>query len=149
MIYWWGLIIDEYYVFLEVSGLMLIIVEDWLMYLGLVGKFIQGGVYIVGVDGSELLLNQLGEIYFEGGYFFEYFNDLVKIVVLCNKYGWVIVGDVGYFDDDGYLFLIGWCYYMIIFGGVNIYLQEVENFLVVYFKVFDVVVFGVFDDEMG
>lgn len=130
MIHWWGPIIDEYYASSEASGSTLITAEDWLTHPGSVGKPIQGGVHIVGADGSELPPNQPGEIYFEGGYPFEYLNDPAKTAASRNKHGWVTVGDVGYLDDDGYLFLTGRRHHMIISGGVNIYPQEAENLLV-------------------
>lgn len=149
MIHWWGPIIDEYYASSEASGSTLITAEDWLTHPGSVGKPIQGGVHIVGADGSELPPNQPGEIYFEGGYPFEYLNDPAKTAASRNKHGWVTVGDVGYLDDDGYLFLTGRRHHMIISGGVNIYPQEAENLLVAHPKVLDAAVFGVPDDEMG
>ncbi len=146
MIHWWGPIIDEYYASSEASGSTLITAEDWLTHPGSVGKPIQGGVHIVGADGSELPPNQPGEIYFEGGYPFEYLNDPAKTAASRNKHGWVTVG---YLDDDGYLFLTGRRHHMIISGGVNIYPQEAENLLVAHPKVLDAAVFGVPDDEMG
>jgi long-chain acyl-CoA synthetase len=61
----------------------------------------------------------------------------------------VTVGDIGYLDDDGYLFLTDRRHRMIISGGVNIYPQEAENLLVTHPKVLDAAVFGIPDDEMG
>lgn len=58
-------------------------------------------------------------------------------------------GDIGYVDEDGYLYLTDRRHHMIISGGVNIYPQEAENMLVVHPKVMDAAVFGIPDDEMG
>ena len=66
-----------------------------------------------------------------------------------NDRGWSTVGDMGYLDDDGYLFLTDRKTFMIVSGGVNIYPQEAENVLVDHPKVFDVAVFGVPNEEMG
>ncbi|WP_373177059.1 fatty-acid--CoA ligase FadD4 [Mycobacterium marinum] len=149
MMDWWGPIIDEYYASSEAIGSTLITAEDWLEHPGSVGKPMQGGVHILGADGVELPPGQAGEIYFEGGYSFEYLNDPSKTAASRDKHGWVTVGDVGYLDDQGYLFLTDRRHHMIISGGVNIYPQEAENILVTHPKVMDAAVFGVPDDEMG
>jgi long-chain acyl-CoA synthetase len=149
MMDWWGTIIDEYYASSEAIGSTLITAEDWLAHPGSVGKPMMGAVHILGEDGSEQPAGQPGEIYFEGGYSFEYLNDPSKTAASRDNRGWVTVGDVGYLDDDGYLFLTDRRHHMIISGGVNIYPQEAENLLVTHPKVLDAGVFGVPDDEMG
>ncbi|SON59417.1 Long-chain-fatty-acid--CoA ligase FadD13 [Mycobacterium simulans] len=149
MMDWWGPIIDEYYASSEASGSTLITAEDWLAHPGSVGKPMLGAVHILDTDGDELPRGQAGEIYFEGGYPFEYLNDPAKTAASRDKHGWVTVGDVGYLDDEGYLYLTDRRHHMIISGGVNIYPQEAENFLVIHPKVLDAAVFGVPDDEMG
>jgi long-chain acyl-CoA synthetase len=149
MMDWWGAIIDEYYASSEAIGSTLITAEDWLAHPGSVGKPMLGGLHILGQDGNELPPGQPGEIYFEGGYSFEYLNDPTKTAASRDKHGWVTVGDVGYLDDQGYLFLTDRRHHMIISGGVNIYPQETENLLVTHPKVLDAAVFGVPDDEMG
>jgi len=149
MIDWWGPIIDEYYASSEAIGSTLITAEDWLAHPGSVGKPMMGGVHILDEDGNVLPPNQPGEIYFEGGYSFEYLNDATKTAASRDKHGWTTVGDVGYLDEDGYLFLTDRRHHMIISGGVNIYPQEAENLLVTHPKVMDAAVFGVPDDEMG
>ncbi len=149
MIDWWGPIIDEYYASSEAIGSTLISAEDWLAHPGSVGKPMLGGVHILGEDGSELPPGQPGEIYFEGGYSFEYLNDPSKTAASRDKHGWVTVGDIGYLDEEGYLYLTDRRHHMIISGGVNIYPQETENLLVTHPKVLDAAVFGVPDDEMG
>jgi long-chain acyl-CoA synthetase len=149
MIEWWGPIVDEYYASSEAIGSTLITAEDWLAHPGSVGKPMLGGVHIVGEDGNELPPNEPGEIYFEGGYSFEYLNDSSKTAESRDKHGWMTVGDIGYVDEEGYLFLTDRRHHMIISGGVNIYPQEAENLLVTHPKVMDAAVFGVPDDEMG
>ena len=146
---WWGPIVDEYYASSEAIGSTLITAEDWLAHPGSVGKPTLGGVHIVGEDGTELPPGQAGEIYFEGGFSFEYLNDPAKTAASRDKHGWMTVGDIGYLDDDGYLFLTDRRHHMIISGGVNIYPQEAENLLVTHPKVLDAAVFGIPDDEMG
>jgi len=149
MIDWWGPIVDEYYASSEAIGSTWITAEDWLAHPGSVGKPMLGTAHILDEDGDELPPGQAGEIYFEGGYAFEYLNDPAKTAASRDKHGWVTVGDVGYVDDEGYLFLTDRRHHMIISGGVNIYPQETENMLVTHAKVLDAAVFGIPDDEMG
>ncbi|VBA45169.1 Long-chain-fatty-acid--CoA ligase FadD13 [Mycobacterium attenuatum] len=149
MMHWWGPIVDEYYASSEAIGSTLITAEDWLEHPGSVGKPLQGAVHILDPDGAELPPGRPGEIYFEGGYSFEYLNDPSKTAASRDKHGWVTVGDIGYLDDEGYLYLTDRRHHMIISGGVNIYPQETENVLVTHPRVLDAAVFGVPDDEMG
>ncbi|OBA70697.1 acyl-CoA synthetase [Mycobacterium sp. 1554424.7] len=149
MIDWWGPIIDEYYASSEAIGATLISAEEWLAHPGSVGKPYLGAAHILGEDGTELPPGQPGEIYFEGGHSFEYLNDPTKTAASRDTHGWVTVGDVGYLDEEGYLYLTDRRHHMIISGGVNIYPQETENLLVTHPKVLDAAVFGVPDDEMG
>ena len=149
MIDWWGPVVDEYYASSEAIGSTLITAEDWLAHPGSVGKPMLCEIHIVGEDGTELPPGQPGEIYFQGGYSFEYLNDPAKTVASHDKHGWVTVGDVGYLDDKGYLYLTDRRHHMIISGGVNIYPQETENLMVTHPKVLDAAVFGIPDDEMG
>ncbi|OBK20382.1 fatty-acid--CoA ligase FadD4 [Mycobacterium asiaticum] len=149
MIDWWGPIVDEYYASSEAIGSTLITADDWLAHPGSVGKPMIGALHILGEDGTELPPGQPGEIYFEGGASFEYLNDPSKTAASRDKHGWMTVGDIGYLDEEGYLYLTDRRHHMIISGGVNIYPQEAENLLVTHPKVLDAAVFGVPDDEMG
>ena len=149
MIDWWGPIIDEYYASSEAIGSTLISAEEWLAHPGSVGKPMACQIHILDENGTELPPGQAGEIYFEGGYAFEYLNDDTKTAASRDQHGWVTVGDVGYVDEEGYLFLTDRRHHMIISGGVNIYPQETENLLVTHPKVLDAAVFGIPDDEMG
>jgi long-chain acyl-CoA synthetase len=149
MIDWWGPIIWEYYAGTEGNGLVLCGSEDWLAHAGTVGRAVGSEVHIVGDDGTELPAGQSGTIYFGGSTDFEYHGDPVKTAEAHSPQGWGTLGDVGYLDDDGFLFLTDRKANMIISGGVNIYPQEAENLLALHPKVADVAVFGVPDDEMG
>lgn len=149
MIDWWGPIIDEYYASSEAIGATLITADEWLAHPGSVGKALTGIVHILDEDGNELPAGQAGEIFFEGGQDFEYLNDAEKTKAARDSHGWKTVGDIGYLDEDGYLYLTDRRHHMIISGGVNIYPQEAENMLVIHPKVMDAAVFGVPDDEMG
>jgi long-chain acyl-CoA synthetase len=149
MIDWWGPIVDEYYASSEAIGSTLITAEDWLTHPGSVGKSMMSALHILDEDGNELPPGEPGEIYFEGGFDFEYLNDAAKTASSRDSHGWKTVGDIGYLDDDGYLYLTDRRHHMIISGGVNIYPQEAENILVTHPKVMDAAVFGIPDDEMG
>ena len=149
MIDWWGPIVDEYYASSEAHGSTLIFAEDWLTHPGSVGKPMAGAVHILDEDGNELPPGQPGEIYFEGGNDFEYLNDPAKTESSRDPRGWKTVGDIGYLDEEGFLYLTDRRHHMIISGGVNIYPQEAENLLVTHPLVMDAAVFGIPDDEMG
>jgi long-chain acyl-CoA synthetase len=149
MIDWWGPIIDEYYGSSEGAGASFIRAEEWLAHPGSVGRPLIGVPHILDADGNELPAGEVGEIYYGGGYSFEYLKDDAKTAASRDPRGWVTVGDLGYLDDDGYLFLTDRRHHMIICGGVNIYPQEAEDLLVTHPKVLDAAVFGIPDAEMG
>ena len=149
MIDWWGPIVDEYYASSEAIGSTLITAEDWLTHPGSVGKPMTGVLHILDEEGNELPAGRAGEIYFEGGFDFEYLNDPGKTASSRDARGWKTVGDIGYLDEDGYLYLTDRRHHMIISGGVNIYPQEAENVLVTHPLVMDAAVFGIPDEEMG
>ena len=149
MIDWWGPIVDEYYASSEAHGSTLISAEEWLAHPGSVGRAMAGAVHILDEHGNELPAGEPGEIYFETAATFEYLNDPDKTAASRSTQGWRTVGDIGYLDDEGYLYLTDRRHHMIISGGVNIYPQEAENALVVHPRVMDAAVFGIPDDEMG
>jgi acyl-CoA synthetase (AMP-forming)/AMP-acid ligase II len=149
MIAWWGPIISEYYSSTEGAGATFITSEEWLAHPGSVGKPMIGIPHIVDEDGHEVPVGEIGTIYFEGSVPFEYHNDTDKTASTKDEHGWTTVGDIGYLDDDGYLYLTDRRSFMIISGGVNIYPQEAENVLVNHPKVMDVAVIGVPNAEMG
>ncbi len=149
MIEWWGPILHEYYAGTEGNGLTAIDTPQWLEHKGSVGRALVGTVHIVGEDGEELPPGEAGTVYFEGGGEFEYHNDPDKTAASRTAEGWSTLGDIGYLDEEGYLYLTDRKAFMIISGGVNIYPQEAENLLVTHPKVLDVAVIGVPNDEMG
>jgi long-chain acyl-CoA synthetase len=149
MIEWWGPVINEYYAGTEGSGFCAVASKDWLEHKGTVGRPLFGAVHIIGDDGNEMGAGQIGTIYFSGGTDFEYLNDPDKTLTAYNAQGWSTLGDIGYLDDEGYLYLTDRKAYMIISGGVNIYPQESEDILVMHPRVADAAVFGIPDAEMG
>ncbi len=149
MIDWFGPIIHEYYAGTEGNGFVYCNSDMWLGHEGTVGMPIGCTLHIVGDDGEELANYESGTIYFEGGAEFQYHNDPDKTKGSRHPKGWSTLGDVGYLDSDGFLYLTDRKAYMIISGGVNIYPQEAENALVTHPKVIDVAVFGVPNDDFG
>jgi fatty-acyl-CoA synthase len=149
MIDWWGPIVDEYYAASEAVGASFISAQDWLRHPGSVGRPLVGTPHVLAASGAELPAGEIGDIYYEGGYSFEYLKDEAKTAAAHDAHGWVTVGDVGYLDDEGYLYLTDRRHHMIISGGVNIYPQETEDALITHPKVLDAAVFGIPDAEMG
>ena len=149
MIDWWGPIIIEYYAGSEGNGLCTIRSEEWLAHPGSVGRPVFGVPHVLDDDGNELPAGQEGAIYFSGGVEFVYHNDPEKTAASRSAAGWTTLGDIGYLDAEGYLYLTDRKANMIISGGVNIYPQETENLLVMHPAVMDVAVFGVPDEDFG
>lgn len=148
---WLGPIIYEYYGGSEGNGSTRIGPEEWLRKPGSVGKASWGVVHICDDEGNELPIGDQGLIYFEGGWDFKYLDDETKTRDSRNPLHptWTTLGDIGYLDEDGYLFLTDRKSYMIISGGVNIYPQEIENLLITHPKVADAAVIGVPNPEFG
>lgn len=149
MIAWWGAVLYEYYAGTEGNGMTFISSNDWLKKKGSVGKAVFGVLHICDDEGNELPRNTEGTVYFSDGKEFVYHNSPDKTEQSRNAKGWSTLGDIGYIDDDGYLFLTDRKAFMIISGGVNIYPQEIENLLVTHPKVMDAAVVGAPDEEMG
>ena len=151
MIDWWGPIIYEYYAGTEFNGMTFITSEEWLTHKGSVGKSLFGALVILDEDGEELPPGEPGGVYFGGetATTFKYHNDDEKTKDAMTKQGFSTLGDVGYLDEEGYLYLTDRKSFMIISGGVNIYPKETEDALVMHPKVADVAVFGVPNAEMG
>lgn len=148
MMEWFGPIIHEYYGGTEGFAGTTIGPREWLAHPGSVG-IPMAPVHVLDEDGRELAVGESGELYFEGGPDFEYFKDPAKTASVCNDRGWRSLGDMGYVDRDGYLYLTDRSTYMIVSGEVNIYPQEAENLLVMHPKLVDAAVFGVPNEEFG
>ena len=149
MMDWWGPVIYEYYAGTEGNGFCAISPEEWLARPGSVGKALLGEIHILDEDGTEQPPGEPGTIYFANGPVFEYHNAPDKTAESRNASGWSTLGDIGYVDEEGYLFLTDRKAHMIISGGVNIYPQEIENLLITHPKVADVAVFGVPNEDFG
>ncbi|MEQ9661927.1 MAG: AMP-binding protein, partial [Parasphingopyxis sp.] len=149
MIEWWGPVLSEYYAGSEGNGFTFINSEQWLAHKGSVGTALIGIIRICDEDGNEVPPRTEGTVYFEGGTAFSYHNDEEKTADATNKHGWTTLGDVGWVDEDGFLYLTDRKSFMIISGGVNIYPQEIENLLVTHDKVADAAVIGAPDEDMG
>jgi long-chain acyl-CoA synthetase len=152
MIEWWGPILHEYYGGTELNGLTIVNSDEWLAHPGTVGRPVIGTLHVCDDDGNELPPGEVGLVYFEQPVMpFAYHNDPDKTRRAQHPQheNWSKLGDVGYVDDEGYLYLTDRKDFMIISGGVNIYPQEIEDVLVMHPKVGDVAVFGVPNEEMG
>ncbi|QCK86803.1 acyl-CoA synthetase [Phreatobacter aquaticus] len=149
MIEWWGPIISEYYAGTEGCGLTFCNSQEWLEHRGTVGKALAGKLRIVDDEGELVPTGDVGAIYFAEGRPFEYHNDKAKTASSVMPNGWATLGDIGYVDADGFLYLTDRRAFMIISGGVNIYPQEAENVLIEHPDVLDVAVFGVPSEEFG
>jgi len=152
MIEWWGPILIEYYAGTEGNGSTIITSEQWLAHPGSVGRPAVGAIHICDESGAELPTGEAGTVYFEQARMpFEYHGDPEKTRNAQHPEhpNWSTLGDVGYLDDEGYLYLTDRKAFMIISGGVNIYPQEIEDALVLHPSVADVAVFGVPDEDMG
>jgi len=150
MIAWWGPIIDEYYGATEGLGFTACNSEEWLAHRGTVGRVLLGDLHILDGEMKPCPKGVPGEIWFKTATPFEYFNDPARTAQTRSADGTMsTVGDVGYVDDDGFLYLTDRSTFMIISGGVNIYPQECENLLITHPKVADAAVFGVPNEDLG
>jgi len=149
MIDWWGPVLFEYYGASEGNGLTAITSQEWLTHKGSVGKAFMGECFILDDEGKEVPRGEIGNVYFKGGNVFKYHNESQKTTKAYTKDGHSTVGDVGFMDEDGYLYLTDRKNFTIISGGVNIYPQEIENQIINHPKVADVAVFGIPHEEFG
>jgi long-chain acyl-CoA synthetase len=150
MIAWWGPIIHEYYGATEGLGFAACDSAEWLAHKGTVGRILLGELRVLDDEMQPCPVGTPGTLWFKTATPFEYFNDPVKTAESrsadCTA---STVGDVGYVDKDGYLYLTDRATFMIISGGVNIYPQECENLLITHPKVADAAVFGVPNADLG
>ncbi len=150
MIAWWGPIIHEYYGATEGLGFAACDSAEWLAHRGTVGKVMLGDLHVLDEDMQPCPKGTSGTLWFKTATPFEYFNDPARTAEARTPDGSMsTVGDVGYVDDDGFLYLTDRATFMIVCGGVNIYPQECENLLITHPKVADAAVFGVPNEDLG
>ena len=150
MIDWWGPIIHEYYGATEALGFTFSTSEEWLAHKGSVGKVVAGVLHILDDDMQPCATGETGTLWFETANDFEYFNDPAKTAEALSADGSMsTVGDMGFVDEDGFVYLTDRKTFMIISGGVNIYPQECENLLIEHPQVLDAAVFGVPNVDLG
>lgn len=152
MINWWGPVLHETYSASDAGIGTLISSSEWLAKPGSVGRASPfNEILIVDDDGHPCPTGETGTICFRNrlGGDVSYHNDDAKTADAHIAPGVVTVGDVGYLDDDGYLYLSDRKIDMIISGGVNVYPAEIEHHLLTHPAVLDAAVFGVPDDEFG
>ena len=150
MLDWWGPVIWEYYGATEGGGTTAS-PQDWLKYPGTVGRaWPISEVKVTDDDGTIVAADVPGTIWMKmGAGDFEYKGDASKTDKSHDTQGFFTVGDVGYLNEDGFLFLCDRKSDMIIAGGVNIYPAEIEAAILEHPLVGDVAVFGIPDDDMG
>ena len=150
MIEWWGPIIHEYYGATEGLGFTACNSAEWLAHKGTVGRVLLGELHVLDDDMKPCPTGTVGTLWFKTATPFEYFNDPAKTAAARSADGSMsTVGDVGYVDEDGYLYLTDRATFMMISGGVNIYPQECENLLITHPQVADAAVFGVPNVDLG
>jgi len=150
MIEWWGPIIHEYYGATEGLGFTACNSAEWLAHWGTVGKVLLGDLHILDENMQPCPVGTPGTVWFKTAAPFEYFKDPSKTKEARSPDGSMsTVGDVGYVDSDGFLYLTDRATFMIISGGVNIYPQECENLLITHPKIADAAVFGVPNADLG
>ena len=149
MLDWWGPVIYEYYAATEGGG-TLVRPDEWLERPGTVGRpWPMSEIRILDDDGNDVAAGQTGTVYMKLGLAaFEYYKDKQK-TESNRTAGFFTVGDIGYLDDEGWLFLCDRKSDMIISGGVNIYPAEIEGELLTHPKVADAAVFGIPHEDWG
>jgi long-chain acyl-CoA synthetase len=151
VIEWLGPIVDEYYGGTETGPVVFCSSEEWLAHPGTVGRAIKHAkVRVVDEDGNEVPVGESGEVYcwLDVWPDFTYENDPEKRRSV-EREGLISCGDVGYLDEEGFLYLNDRRSDMVISGGVNIYPAEIEACLMSLPGVRDCAVFGIPDDEFG
>jgi acyl-CoA synthetase (AMP-forming)/AMP-acid ligase II len=149
MIEWWGPILDEYYAGTEGVGATSISSSEWSAHPGSVGRASRGTIHIADEDGKEVPAGVEGMVWFEGAQKAVYRDDPEQTDAITHPADWQTLGDVGYVDAEGYLFLTDRWTHKIVTGGANVFPREVEDLLLAHPQVLDVAVIGVPDDDMG
>ncbi|MGD9893822.1 MAG: acyl-CoA synthetase, partial [Dehalococcoidia bacterium] len=151
MIAWWGPVIHEFYGSTESGAVTVVGSREWLAKPGTVGRAIEGGeIRILAEDGSLLGPGRVGDVYTRLSFYPDFtYHGLPDKRSEIERDGFITSGDIGYLDDDGFLFLCDRRRDMVISGGVNIYPAEIESVLVTCPGVRDCAVFGIPHDEYG
>ena len=149
MLEWWGDVIFEYYAASEGGGTM-VGPAEWRERPGTVGRpWATADIKIFDDEGEPMAPKEVGTVYIKMAQSFEYHDDADKTRRAWRGDGYFTVGDAGYLDEAGYLFLCDRKADMIISGGVNIYPAEIESVLTEHAAVVDVAVFGIPDSDWG
>jgi long-chain acyl-CoA synthetase len=152
MIDWWGPIFSEYYGATEVGMVARCSTEEWCQRPGTVGRALPGArVAILNQEGEHLPAGEIGEVAvrLDSIADFTYRGDEAKRTQVARRDGLIGTGDVGYLDQDGYLFLSDRSADIVISGGVNIYTAEIESLLLGLAGIADCAVIGIPDEEYG
>ena len=152
MIEWWGPVFLDAYGATEAGTTNMITSEEWLAKPGSVGKAVPPlEMVVVAEDGTRLGPNEVGQLYFRDptGRGIVYHNDPEKTAAAHIEPGVFTLGEIGYVDEDGYVFITDRSSDMIVSGGVNIYPAEIEQVLITHPAVEDVAVIGVPNADMG
>lgn len=149
IIEWWGPVVHEYYGTTEGGG-TIVGPEDWLAHPGTVGRPWPGAeIRVLDTEGADVPAGEIGTVFIKvSDDDFEYYKDEAKTAA-GRIPGYFTVGDIGYLDAEGYLYLCDRSSNLIISGGVNIYPAEIEAVLLAHGSVGDVAVFGIPDVEFG
>ncbi|WP_157219226.1 AMP-binding protein [Flavisphingomonas formosensis] len=146
---WFGPILEESYGGTEGNGLTMISSAEWLAHPGSVGRPFLGAVDVLDDAGRVLPTGEIGTIWFSGGPGFAYHDDPDRTAQAHDGRGRSTLGDIGYLDAEGYVYLTDRHSNMVISGGVNVFPQEAENRLISHPAVADASVFGIADEDMG
>jgi fatty-acyl-CoA synthase len=152
MLEWWGPILHEYYGGTEPSGLTYCDPYEWQAHPGTVGRAVTGIIHVCDETGNELPTGTVGSIFFEQKQTAFTYHGPPELSASSRHQAhdtWTTLGDVGWVDEEGYLYLSDRASFMIISGGVNIYPQETEDCLVVHPDVEDAAVIGVPNADLG
>ncbi len=150
MIDWLGPILFEYYGGTEGIGGTMVHAKDWLRFPGTIGKPVGGSVYVLDESTwQQMPTGKEGVLYFDVTGDFKYHGDPKKTESVTSPQGWRTLGDIGYVNKEGFVFLTDRKANMIITGGVNVYPQEAENRLLSHSKVADAAVFGIANTDFG
>lgn len=141
--------IYELYAGTEAQAVTIIRGDEWMAHKGSVGRLAIGEMRVVGPDGEELPPGEVGEIYLRtseaGSPTYRYVGAEARTL----EGSWESLGDLGYMDAEGYLFLTDRTGDMILSGGANIYPAEVEAALMEHPQVHSAAVIGLPDEDLG